>query len=62
VTDAEGTSDDASWALRVKNRGATSGSTVGGGGGEPEKGPRKCSDGIDNDGDGLVDAADPDCR
>ncbi|MDX1382789.1 MAG: hypothetical protein R3190_04040 [Thermoanaerobaculia bacterium] len=26
----------------------------------PEKGKR-CSDGIDNDGDGLVDAADPDC-
>lgn len=65
VTDAEDASDDASWALRVKNRGATSGSTVGGGGGgggEPEKGPKKCSDGIDNDGDGLVDAADPDCR
>ena len=25
-----------------------------------EKGPR-CSDGIDNDGDGLIDDADPDC-
>ena len=31
--------------------------------GEPtnEKGPR-CSDGIDNDGDGLIDCADPDCN
>lgn len=26
-----------------------------------EKGARKCSDGVDNDGDGLIDAADPDC-
>ena len=26
-----------------------------------EKGPR-CSDGIDNDGDGLIDCADPDCN
>ena len=27
---------------------------------EPERG-RRCSDGIDNDGDGLIDDADPDC-
>lgn len=43
-----------------------------GGGGEPpppddgsggnEKGRKKCTDGIDNDGDGLVDGADPDCN
>lgn len=29
--------------------------------GANEKGPR-CSDGIDNDGDGLIDCADPDCK
>ena len=29
--------------------------------GANEKGPR-CSDGIDNDGDGLIDCADPDCN
>ena len=37
--------------------------TCGGGGddgGQNEKGPR-CSDGIDNDGDGLIDCDDPDC-
>ena len=27
-----------------------------------EKGPKKCSDGIDNDGDGRTDRDDPDCR
>lgn len=26
-----------------------------------EKGSRKCSDGVDNDGDGLIDGDDPDC-
>jgi Tol biopolymer transport system component len=26
-----------------------------------EKGAQKCSDGVDNDGDGLIDCADPDC-
>ena len=63
VTDAEGANDNASWTLRVKNRGSTTGSTDGGsGGGEAEKGPKKCGDGLDNDGDGLVDGADPDCR
>jgi PKD repeat protein len=64
VTDAQGANDSVSWSLRVKNRGATSGSTDGGssGGGEAEKGPKKCSDGIDNDGDGLIDGADLDCR
>ncbi len=29
--------------------------------GEPEQGSSKCSDGLDNDGDGLVDCLDPDC-
>ncbi len=32
---------------------------VGGAGGEPVE--KKCKDGVDNDGDGLVDCADPDC-
>jgi len=64
-------------ACRVKNRGSTSGSTGGGtdtggtdtggtdtGGtdtGGTEKGRKKCNDGIDNDGDGFIDGADPDC-
>lgn len=29
---------------------------------KPEKGKKKCNDGIDNDGDGFIDSADPDCR
>jgi hypothetical protein len=29
---------------------------------EKEKGRKKCNDGKDNDGDGLIDAADPDCQ
>lgn len=33
----------------------------GGDSGGKEKGRNKCSDGIDNDGDGLIDGADPDC-
>jgi len=40
-----------------------------GGGGNPdpcaggtEKGKKKCTDGIDNDGDGCIDANDPDCQ
>jgi hypothetical protein len=49
----------------VKNRGNASGSVGGGDGGTTEitseKGRKKCSDGIDNDGDGLIDGADPDC-
>ena len=44
----------------------TTGCTVdvddGGGGGGKEKGRKKCTDNIDNDGDGLIDAADPDCQ
>ncbi|MCH8335927.1 MAG: hypothetical protein IIC61_08570, partial [Proteobacteria bacterium] len=55
--------------FRVKNRGTTSGSTGGGDGGDSggstggsEKGRKKCSDGIDNDGDGYIDGDDPDCR
>jgi PKD repeat protein len=64
VTDADGANDSVVWSLRVKNHGATTGSTDGGssGGGEGEKGPKKCSDGIDNDGDGFVDGADLDCQ
>ena len=52
---------------RVKNRGGASGSTGSGsgtgdtGGLTTEKGRKKCNDGIDNDGDGLIDGADPDC-
>jgi hypothetical protein len=42
-------------------------SPAGGGGDEeeetsPEKGRKKCNDGLDNDGDGLTDGADPDCK
>jgi hypothetical protein len=29
--------------------------------GTPNTGPENCTDGIDNDGDGLIDCADPDC-
>ena len=66
VTDAEGASDIAIAIFRVKNKGNSSGSSDGGDGGDggtggKEKGRMKCSDGIDNDGDGLIDAADPDC-
>jgi PKD repeat protein len=69
VTDAQSASDSASASFRVKNRGNTSGSTGGDGGGDTgsdpggsEKGRKKCSDEIDNDGDGLIDLADPDCQ
>jgi len=66
VTDIEPVSDTASATFRVKNRGNTSGSSGGGGDdggtGGKEKGRMKCTDGIDNDGDGLIDAADPDCQ
>ena len=68
VTDADSYTDSASATFRVKNRGKTSGSTDGGesdGGtdtGGTEKGRKKCNDGIDNDGDGLIDRDDPDCR
>lgn len=34
----------------------------GSGGGQKEKGRMRCTDGIDNDGDGLIDGADPDCQ
>jgi len=65
VTDAEAESDTATAVLRVKRRGSSSGSSDGddggGGGGGKEKGAMKCSDGMDNDGDGLIDGADPDC-
>jgi PKD repeat protein len=66
VTDADAATDVASATFRIKSRGSTSGSSDGGGSGggavEAEKGRKKCSDGIDNDGDGLIDAADPDCH
>lgn len=65
VMDAEGESDQVSASFRVKNRGSVSGSTGGDSGGttiEAEKGRKKCSDGIDNDGDMLIDGADPDCQ
>ena len=66
VTDAEGASDTAIAVFRVKKNGTTSGTSGGGddggGTGGQEKGRMKCNDGIDNDGDGLIDAADPDCQ
>ncbi len=69
VTDVELASDSVIAIFRVKNRGNTSGSTggdatgdTGGTTGGSEKGRKKCNDGSDNDGDGLVDAADPDCQ
>ncbi|MCH8249752.1 MAG: PKD domain-containing protein [Proteobacteria bacterium] len=66
VTDADLASDTTMAVLRVKNRGTASGSSDGdaddGGTGGKEKGRKKCTDGIDNDGDGLIDSADPDCQ
>jgi probable HAF family extracellular repeat protein len=41
-------------------KGGGSGGDTGDGG--SEKGRKKCNDGIDNDGDGLIDGADPDCN
>ena len=66
VADAEFASDTASATFRVKRKGDTSGSSGGGDDGDgstfvAEKGRKKCTDGIDNDGDGLIDGADPDC-
>lgn len=67
ITDTESLTDSVSASIRIKNRGNTSGSTTGDadggtGGGDSEKGRKKCSDGLDNDGDGLIDAADLDCQ
>lgn len=68
VADIETASDSASASFRVKNRGNTSGSSGGSsdgvdtGTGGSEKGRKKCTDGSDNDGDGLIDGADPDCQ
>ena len=55
VTDAEMASDIASATINIEvdEGGATNF--------KPEKGRKKCNDGIDNDGDGLIDGADPDC-
>ncbi|WP_432695172.1 S8 family serine peptidase [Marinobacterium sp. YM272] len=69
VTDDDSASSTIAASFRVKNRGSVSGSVgdTGSGGGdttttiEAEKGKRKCNDGIDNDGDGLIDGDDPDC-
>jgi LPXTG-motif cell wall-anchored protein len=47
-------------SLLKETTAATEGTTVAPTGGETT-GP-ECSDGIDNDGDGLIDAADPDCH
>lgn len=57
---------DASATLRLKPRGTVSGSASGDSGGTSgdvttERGRKKCSDGVDNDNDGLIDGADPDC-
>jgi len=68
VTDVEAASDSASASFRVKKRGNTSGSAGGvSDGGDTstsgsEKGRKKCTDGADNDGDGLIDGTDPDCQ
>jgi serine protease len=70
VTDNNGGSGSVTAAFRVKNHGNVSGSAGGGSGGgdtggttlEAERGRKKCSDGLDNDGDGLIDSADPECR
>jgi PKD repeat protein len=68
VTDDNSATNITSTSIRIKNRGNTSG-TAGGDNGdsgstttEPEKGRKKCSDGIDNDGDGLIDSNDPECN
>jgi hypothetical protein len=42
--------------------GCDSGGGGGGCAGGNEKGRKKCNDGIDNDGDGCIDADDPDCN
>jgi PKD repeat protein len=68
VTDNSGDTGTVSTSIRVKNRGNISGIVGGSGGGdtggtiEAERGRKKCSDGIDNDLDGLIDGADPDCQ
>jgi PKD repeat protein len=68
VTDGED-SGTASVTFSIKNGNKTiSGSSnsggSGGGGdiGGSEKGRKKCNDGMDNDGDDLIDGADPDCK
>ena len=69
VMDANNANNTVSASFRVKNRGGTSGTVGGTDSGddtgpalEAEKGRKKCTDGLDNDGDTLVDADDPDCR
>lgn len=58
VTDSDGARDTAQVVLSILPKGGDSGDTSGGN----EKGAKKCSDGLDNDGDGLIDSADPDCN
>jgi PKD repeat protein len=69
VTDNNSATGSVSASFRVKNHGGTSGTVDGSGSGgdtgskvEAERGRKKCGDGIDNDGDGLIDGDDPDCR
>ena len=69
VEDTNSATGTVSASFRVKNRGNTSGTVDSSDGGgdtgdtlEAERGKKKCSDGIDNDGDGLTDSTDPDCR
>jgi hypothetical protein len=61
--DAADNSGSSTRQVTVNNSGSDDG---GDGGGDTstgsEKGRKKCRDGIDNDGDGLVDGADPDCQ
>lgn len=62
VADGAGAIGESSVVVDVKGKG---GSSTGGGTADSsagnEKGARKCSDGIDNDGDGAIDAADLGC-
>ena len=48
-----------STTMTVNNNGGTDGGTTST---EPEKGKKKCRDGKDNDGDGLIDGDDPSCQ
>lgn len=68
VRDNSGSENSANAALTLSNKNkpvnGSSGSSGGGDSGTvaAEKGRNKCGDGIDNDGDGLIDGADPDCQ
>ena len=45
-----------------RRSGGDSGGDSGGTTGGTEKGRKRCNDGLDNDGDALIDGADSDCR